>query len=275
MLCLIGQALIRNRFEDTKHLLRLLSGDSISVVVGPEKRVFSVSKKLLCDSSAVFKRALGGSFLEAVENKYDLPDVDVLTFGYYLQFSHTGAIGHPPDFDGRPGISLYLKQMLAVYYFADYGAMCLLQDLVMDSIRSALGQCRRRLGGHLISQILQNVPEYCGLWRFCAAEVAQELMTCRDEDAQRRGNYEVMLGSSGSEFTSLVFKYLRHSMDSTTPDWRRNHFDMGLNDDDGKDWHDSDRNQDQARQARGSGVWTRSLYKGSSEVVPGRRIPGF
>lgn len=63
-----------------RSLIESLYDERISVVVGPEKKIYRVHKGLLCECSKFFKAAFNGSFSEAARGVIEIPEEDVLTF---------------------------------------------------------------------------------------------------------------------------------------------------------------------------------------------------
>jgi hypothetical protein len=63
---------------------RSLGNEVVTLVVGAEKKVFTVHKKLLCDRSAFFSKGFNGQFKEAAEGRMELPNDTSAAFECFL-----------------------------------------------------------------------------------------------------------------------------------------------------------------------------------------------
>lgn len=71
-----------------------MGSDIVTLVVGPEKYVFNVHRKFLCDKIKYFERMFMGSFKEATTNTATFPEDDRKSFGLLLKWVYDGTI--PP-----------------------------------------------------------------------------------------------------------------------------------------------------------------------------------
>lgn len=71
-----------------------MGSDIVTLVVGPDKYVFSVHRKFLCDKIKYFERMFMGGFKEATTNTATFPEDDRKSFGLLLKWVYDGTI--PP-----------------------------------------------------------------------------------------------------------------------------------------------------------------------------------
>ena len=62
------------------------------MIVGPDRKVFSLHKRLLCENSEYFKAALEGSFKEATTQSIELLDDKVEIFKVFQHWLYTGTL---------------------------------------------------------------------------------------------------------------------------------------------------------------------------------------
>ena len=73
-------------------LLRLITGPSTNLYVGPQEKHYTIPKRLLYHFSGYAKVCLEGGFLEASANAIHLRDVDPNVFQYLWQWLYTGEL---------------------------------------------------------------------------------------------------------------------------------------------------------------------------------------
>ena len=84
----------RLRQRHTNHIfLRLYQGPSASILVGPDRVLFTAPKALLCQHSKFFSAALNSSFKEAADNEVPLPTHDPEVFKHVLHYMFSGELG--------------------------------------------------------------------------------------------------------------------------------------------------------------------------------------
>jgi hypothetical protein len=73
-----------------------LVGGTVDILVGPEKKLFSVHEVLLRSSSSFFDTALSGSWKEVTQRKFELPADEPKTFKNYVHWLYYGDLYLPP-----------------------------------------------------------------------------------------------------------------------------------------------------------------------------------
>ena len=78
-------------------------GEAVTVIVGPEKRKFSVHETLLRSNSAFFEAALKKDWKEGMHRTVTLPEEDADTFYIYVQWLYLEKFPRQPAaFQGYP-----------------------------------------------------------------------------------------------------------------------------------------------------------------------------
>lgn len=75
-------------------LYSLYQGPHASILVGPDRVLFTAPKALLVQCSKFFEKALGGSFKEATTNEIPLPEYDPDAFKHILHYIFRGKLGY-------------------------------------------------------------------------------------------------------------------------------------------------------------------------------------
>lgn len=110
----------------------------VTLIVGPQKHVFTVHSKLLCDKVKYFKAMFDGEFEEASSGVATFPEDDVQSFDLMLFWLHTGKLpiftngeadaAHGGDWHNTWGWALKL------YVLADKFRINELIDLALDTV---------------------------------------------------------------------------------------------------------------------------------------------
>jgi hypothetical protein len=132
--------------------------------------VFIVPKTLLCNSSAYFKAALNGPFIEGQTQTIDLDDEDPSIFRTYIAWLYQGQLNSQDiqeDLDDPQDFGLHIAEVIV---FADKRNICELKNdaisMLMNYMRTA--SCRASLDAiNCIYDLPKSVP-ICGL-RFLLA----------------------------------------------------------------------------------------------------------
>ncbi|KAH9222811.1 hypothetical protein DL95DRAFT_380561, partial [Leptodontidium sp. 2 PMI_412] len=94
-----------------------MSGPKVDVIVGKDKKHYSLPKDLLCYHSRYFDRCFNGGFKEAEEQKLELLEDSVEDFEILLEFMLQGSV---PDVIHTRGTVATCMDMIA---YADKFAM--------------------------------------------------------------------------------------------------------------------------------------------------------
>ncbi|PCH00554.1 BTB/POZ [Penicillium occitanis (nom. inval.)] len=88
-------------------------GGSLGVLVGAEKKLFSVHEKLIRASSQFFDRAMSGAWLESAQRTIQLPEDEAEIFGIYVHWLYYGTLPVCSNDSGLPENHEYLKLVKA------------------------------------------------------------------------------------------------------------------------------------------------------------------
>ncbi|KAG9747683.1 hypothetical protein KCU73_g7285, partial [Aureobasidium melanogenum] len=128
----------------TKHFQSL-----VTLIIGKEKKAYTLHKDLLCFYSDYFRAAFNGSFKEAAERKLELPDVDEDVFEEFQLWLYTRNLQKPVE------DSQMYELLVILWIFGDQLQIPLLQNQVMDEI-FAQYKARRALTCDLIRVVYKK-----------------------------------------------------------------------------------------------------------------------
>lgn len=100
----------------------------MTIIVGKEKKAYTLHKDLLCFYSDYFRAALNGNFKEATERKLELLDVDTSLFDAFQVWVYTR------DLQGPDGHHEYFKFLVDMWVLGDQHQIPLLQNQAMNEI---------------------------------------------------------------------------------------------------------------------------------------------
>jgi hypothetical protein len=101
---------------------------TVTLIVGQEKKAYTLHKDLLCFYSDYFRAAFNGSFKEATERKLELPNIEPSLFEVFQVWLYTRDLQGPPENFRR-------YQFLAdLWALGDQYQIPLLQNQIMDKI---------------------------------------------------------------------------------------------------------------------------------------------
>ncbi|KAI4729861.1 hypothetical protein E4T49_02313 [Aureobasidium sp. EXF-10728] len=102
--------------------------ETVTLVIGKERKTYTLHKDLLCFYSDYFRTAFNGSFREALERKIELPDVEITLFEESQVWLYTRNL---PDF---ASICSYFAFLVEMWIFGGRYQIPLLQNQVMDKM---------------------------------------------------------------------------------------------------------------------------------------------
>jgi len=105
---------------------------TVTLIVGKEKKAYTLHKDLLCFYSDYFRAALNGNFKEAAERKLELPDVAIPLFEAFQVWLYTRDLQGPTD---TTEIYHFLASM---WLLGDQHQIPLLQNQAMNGIFAKL-----------------------------------------------------------------------------------------------------------------------------------------
>ncbi|KAH0009655.1 hypothetical protein KCU78_g10623, partial [Aureobasidium melanogenum] len=120
--------------------------DTVNLIVGKNKKAYTLHKDLLCFYSNYFRAAFNGSFKEAAERKLELPDVEKHVFEAVQLWLYTRKLQKPTE------ISRCYEFLVGLWIFGDQHQVPLLQNQVMDEI-FAIHKATKSISSHLVGTI--------------------------------------------------------------------------------------------------------------------------
>ncbi|KUJ22631.1 uncharacterized protein LY89DRAFT_680761 [Mollisia scopiformis] len=142
-----------------------LGHEIVTILVGSERKKFTVHKRLLCASATMFRGAFSGQFLESQEGTMTLEEDSPAVFALYVEWlyrSSVSVISTDPH--------AHLRDLYGLYFFADKLLLPALKDKTMDAIQDV----------SLKHGILQSI---------CTPEMIQKVWanTSASENREERG----------------------------------------------------------------------------------------
>jgi hypothetical protein len=189
------------RFNYRKILIwnRILGHDIVTIYVGRKRKRFTVHKKLICDRSSFFARALNSSFKEAQDGVMYLPEDNADAFSSLVDFLYRRTV----TWIARGTNSCGHRDL---YYLAEKLCMSELMDRAMDKIHS---YCVREEGSFtsklLVMKIYGNTHEKSKLRQLCAAQTAASISTDDQGPAWSESSSEIF--TNCPEFFLDTFRF--------------------------------------------------------------------
>lgn len=107
----------------------------VQLVVGSDREIFSVHKKLLCSVSDFFDKALNGRFAKASSNQVELPEDTPFIVSYFIFWLYTRDL----KFDMyQCGEDFGVSTLINLYVFADAKRCNALKNEAMDTLQDGL-----------------------------------------------------------------------------------------------------------------------------------------
>ncbi|PMD18101.1 hypothetical protein NA56DRAFT_258582 [Hyaloscypha hepaticicola] len=112
-----------------------LGTEIVQLVVGSDRKIFSVHKKLLCSVSEFFDKALTGRFAEASSNQMDLPEDHPAIVSMFISWLYTEDLKFDMyECDENSGVTT----LIDLYVFADAKRCNALKNAAMDTLQDGL-----------------------------------------------------------------------------------------------------------------------------------------
>lgn len=172
--------------------------------------MYKIAGRLFSQSSRHFQP-------EAPDNTgiivYKFPQTRNETFEQFIKYLHSQTIDDVPFCGTLDDISpaqharsdVYIERMIELHYFASRYAIVALQNLATDRIHELMHSQTRCLPPDKISDIVSYAEQYCGLWRFCAGQLAYALAS---EGGMGAGTYTSCLAVDDGTFAMYVIDTL-------------------------------------------------------------------
>jgi hypothetical protein len=142
---------------------RLLSGPTVDIYVGKERRHWSLHRKLLCHHSSYFETEFEGHEVpkakrEGKENKLELPDDDPRGFELLVKWLYQGMLEEVSDFVEDERKYDYAVACHKLYQLSDKFDMIALKNLAMDQYRRGLHEAELVPDAEEINEIYRASP---------------------------------------------------------------------------------------------------------------------
>ncbi|EKD17298.1 hypothetical protein MBM_04875 [Drepanopeziza brunnea f. sp. 'multigermtubi' MB_m1] len=143
----------------------------VTIYVGPKRKPFVLHKKLLCDRSEFFSKALNGGFKESAEGIMYLPEDDADVFEVTNMFIYQDALPAFPS-DKYPATAAGTRTFINVVLFQQFAfasKICFdyLANRVMDMIQDVQREQTRFPVLPMIAFAYQNTSEKSKLRIYC------------------------------------------------------------------------------------------------------------
>ena len=176
---------------------RLLSGPTVDIYVGPERKHWSLHRNLLCHHSSYFETEFQGHEVpkgsngKAEENELELPDDDPRGFELLVKWLYQGQLEDCADLTEEKKYD-YAVACHKLYMLCDKFDMIRLKNLAMDQYRRGLNEAELVPDADEINEIYRLSPANSPFRRLMTKIAARQIMDPEvDKDAETyRGCFE-------------------------------------------------------------------------------------
>ena len=168
---------------------RLLSGPTVDIYVGPDRRHWSLHRNLLCHHSSYFETEFQGhevpkSGKSDGENKLELPDDDPKGFELLVKWLYQGQLEDLPQGSDEDKYNSAVA-CHNLYILCDKFDMINLKNLAMDQYRRGLNEAQLVPDADEINEIYRASPIDSPFRRLMTKIAARQIMDPEvDKDAQ-------------------------------------------------------------------------------------------
>ena len=215
---------------EAKHMYkRLLSGPTVDIYVGPERRHWSIHKNLLCHHSSYFETELEG---HEVPKEHESPSLDLLDddprgFELLVKWLYQGHLDDASHMTDEERYD-YAVACHKLYQLCDKFSMTLLKNLAMDAYRSNLHSAQLVPDAEEINEIYHWSPEGSPFRKLMVKIAARQIMDPTvDKDAE---SYRTCFEDS-ADFAVELVNAIRQMSGGTL-------FDDPTEGQDCEEWHD-------------------------------------
>lgn len=188
----------------------------VDILVGPKKQLFRVHKKPLCSRVSYFDKMLNGSFMEAGEQRAELPEDDCDVFNLFLEWLY---IRRLPAIDvavhdkfklSNPNKSPFIHR-IKLYCFAEKLCLSSLMDYTMTVLMESYLTLRRLPSFAAMDQIYKHTSSSSPLRRFVAMNAHYIIVTMDDTDHSGYWNTTDLTAvmNANSDLVADVLKLMR------------------------------------------------------------------
>jgi BTB/POZ domain-containing protein len=172
-----------------------LGTELVQLVVGSDRKILSVHKKLLCSVSEFFDKALNGRFAEASSNQMELPEDTPSIVSMFISWLYTRDL----KFDlYECDTSLGVTTLIDLYVFADAKRCNALKNKAMDTLQDGLYSCHLVLDLYQVEFVFEKTctndesPIRCFLVEAIAHRLHEGLWEVEDVSNLFRSHPEVL-----------------------------------------------------------------------------------
>lgn len=172
---------------------RLLSGPTIDVYVGPQRRHWSLHHKLLCYHSSYFETEFKGHQVSQSEGNQEqtlsLPHDDPRGFELLVKWLYQGQLEDVSDIMGEERKYEYAVACHKLYVLCDKFDMIALKNIAMDQYRCGLHEAQLVPDADEINEIYRASPPGCAFRSLMTRIAARQIMdpeTEQDAESYRK-----------------------------------------------------------------------------------------
>lgn len=166
--------------DDAKTLRkRLLSGPTVDIYVGADRRHWSLHRRLLCHHSSYFQSEFEGHEVpksqKTGENKLELPDDDPTGFELLVKWLYQGQLEDVSDKSDDEKYD-YAVACYKLYLLCDKFDMLLLKNVAIDQYRKGLSEAQLVPDAEEINDIYRKSPPGSPFRRLMTKIAARQIM---------------------------------------------------------------------------------------------------
>ena len=142
------------------------------VLVGPDKKIFTIHKRLVCQVSSYFDAALNGKFKESVDDEISMPHQEHHLFNHFVEWVYSNQIDLPKlNGEGSHDNDVW-ETFSKLYLLARYLQCPGFGNSLLDSVpheRKEVGRDFCLPPGDVLTMVYDGTIEGCGLRRYFVA----------------------------------------------------------------------------------------------------------
>lgn len=179
--------------SSARNFAELLSGPTIDVYVGPQRRHWSLHHKLLCYHSSYFETEFKGHQVSQSEGNQEqtlsLPHDDPRGFELLVKWLYQGQLEDVSDIVGEERKYEYAVACHKLYVLCDKFDMIALKNIAMDQYRCGLHEAQLVPDADEINEIYRASPPGCAFRSLMTRIAARQIMdpeTEQDAESYRK-----------------------------------------------------------------------------------------
>ena len=203
------QAINGSRADEAKNLRkRLLSGPTVDIYVGSEKKHWSLHRNLLCHHSSYFETELQGHEVPKAkkgENKLDLPEDDPRGFELLVKWLYQGQLEDVSEMTEQSKYD-FAVACHKLYMLCDKFDMLPLKNLAIDQYRRGLNEAQLVPDADEIDEIYRASPAGSPFRKLMTQIAARQIM---DPDVDKDAESYRKCFDSNSDFAVDMVNSIR------------------------------------------------------------------